>query len=119
MLRQLGRFRLKMNTNYTISFKVKGKFGDGLAFIGWTGFKKLSEGSVSLRVNGAAEVRRNEVEENNFEVIRFSSGAGWTEVKKDFKVTLKGKGIADLKGSHHLAVADQLQPAGWWRGVFR
>ncbi len=40
MLRQLGRFRLENNASYTMSFKVKGKFGDGLAFIGWSGLQE-------------------------------------------------------------------------------
>jgi len=98
MLRQLGRFRLKMGGNYTLSFKVKGKLGDGIAFIGWTGYKKLSEERVVQQGSrGAADVMRNEINGNNFEVIRFSPGASWTEVKKDFKVTLKEKELQDLK----------------------
>lgn len=114
MLRQLGRFRLKMNANYTLSFKVKGKFGDGLAFIGWTGFKKLSEERVTQGDRGSAEVKKNEVEENNFEVIRFSAGAGWTEVKKDFKVTLKDKELQTLKEATTslLQISFSLPPGG-------
>ncbi|HRJ72831.1 MAG TPA: hypothetical protein PLS03_11450, partial [Terrimicrobiaceae bacterium] len=80
------------------SFKVKGKLGDGIAFIGWTGYKKLSEERVVQQGSrGAADVMRNEINGNNFEVIRFSPGASWTEVKKDFKVTLKEKELQDLK----------------------
>ncbi len=97
MLRQLGRFRLENNASYTISFKVKGKFGDGLAFIGWSGLKKLSEDRVTQGDRGAQEVKKNEVTEDNFEAIRFAAGAGWTEVKKDFKVSFKEKELQTLK----------------------
>ena len=97
MLRQLGRFRLENNASYTISFKVKGKFGDGLAFIGWSGLKKLSEDRVTQGDRGAQEVKKNEVTEDNFEAIRFAAGSGWTEVKKDFKVSFKEKELQTLK----------------------
>lgn len=97
MLRQLGRFRLGVGKNYTVSFKVKGKFSDGIAFIGWTGTKKLSEERVTQGERGSQEVHKNEANEDGFEVIRFSAGAGWTEVKKDFKVTFKEKELQSLK----------------------
>jgi hypothetical protein len=96
-MRQLGRFRMKLNGNYTLTFKVKGKFNDGQAFIGWTGFKKLSEARVTVGDRGSAEVRRNEVQEQNGETIKFSGGTAWVEVRKDFKVTLKHRELQDLK----------------------
>lgn len=97
MLRQLGRFRLKVGGNYTLSFKVKGRLADGLAFIGWSGTKKLSEERITQGDRGSQEVQRNEVNEEAFETIRFSAGTGWTEVKKDFKVTFKEKELQTLK----------------------
>jgi hypothetical protein len=95
--RQSGRFRLKLNGNYTLSFKVKGKFSDGQAFIGWRGHRKLSEARVTVGDRGAANVQRNEVEEDNGETIKFSGGTAWVEVKKDFKVVLRHKELQELK----------------------
>jgi hypothetical protein len=95
--RQLNRFRLKVNTNYTLTFKVKGKFSDGQAFIGWRGFKKLSEARVTVLDRGAVDMRRNEVHEENFETIKFSGSPNWVEVRKDFKVVLRHKELQDLK----------------------
>lgn len=97
-MRQLGRFRLKTNANYTLTFKVKGRSGDGNVFIGWTGFKKLSEAKVTQGTDrGAATVQRNDVSEDQFETIKFSAGPQWAEVKKDFRVVLKNKDLQDLK----------------------
>ncbi len=96
-LRQLGRFRLKLNGSYTLTFKVKGKFADGQAFIGWTGYKKLGEARVTIGDRNSATVQRNEVNDNNFEMIKFSGGPAWSEVRKDFKVTLRHKDLQDLK----------------------
>lgn len=100
--RQLGRFRLKLNGNYTLSFKVKGKFNDGQAYIGWRGHRKLSEARVTQGDRGSATVQRNEVEEENGEAIKFSGGASWTEVKKDFKVVLRHKELQELKETNSL-----------------
>ena len=96
-IRQLNRFRLKLNGNYTLTFKVKGKFSDGEAYIGWTGYKKLSEARVTLGDRDSANVRRNEVREENGEAVKFSGGTGWMEVRKDFKVTLQNRELQDLK----------------------
>lgn len=96
-LRQLGRFRLKLNGNYTVSFKVKGKFGDGQAFIGWTGYKKLGNAKETVGDRGSVSRQENEVRDENFETIKFSGGPAWVEVRKDFKVTLRHKDLQDLK----------------------
>ena len=40
MLRQWDRFRLKANTSYVLTFKVKGHITDGQAFIAWGGFQE-------------------------------------------------------------------------------
>jgi hypothetical protein len=95
-LRQLGRFKFKLNKNYTLTFKVKGKFSDGQAFIGWTGAKTLSEARVTQGGRGSADVRRNEVREDQGEAIKFSGGAAWVEVRKDFKVFLRHKELQEL-----------------------
>ena len=39
MLRQWDKFRLKANTSYVLTFKVKGRIGDGQAFIAWQASK--------------------------------------------------------------------------------
>lgn len=96
-LRQLGRFKMKVGSNYTLTFKVKGKFSDGQAFIGWTGFKKLSEARVTQGDRGSANVQVNEAREEQGEAIKFSGGAAWVEVRKDFKVFLRNKDLQDLK----------------------
>lgn len=97
IMRQSGRFRLKMNTNYTLSFKVKGRASDGVAFIGWSGFKKLSEAKQTVGDRGSVTTQRNEAREEQFESVRFSPGPQWSEVKKDFKVTLRNRDLQDLK----------------------
>jgi len=97
MIRQLGRFRLGMNKNYTLSFKVKGRAGDGQAIIGWNGYRKLSEAKVTRGERGSEEVAENKSEDNAFETVKFSGGAGWTEVRKDFRVSLKDPELKDLK----------------------
>ena len=97
MLRQVGRFRLKTNINYTLTFKVKGRANDGAVFIGWTGFKKLSEAKVVKGERGSAIVQTNEAREEQFETIRFSAGPQWAEVKKDFRVVFENKELQDLK----------------------
>ena len=96
-LRQIGRFRLATGKNYTISFKVKGRATDGQVFIGWTGFKKLSEAKVVKGERGAATVTTNEAREEGFESIKFSPGPQWSEVKKDFRVAFRNKDLQDLK----------------------
>ena len=97
MIRQLGRFRLGMNKNYTLSFKVKGRASEGQAIVGWTGYKKLSEARVTQGERGSADVRENTSEDQAFETVKFTPGAGWSEVRKDFRVSLKNKELADLK----------------------
>jgi len=101
MLRQLGRFKLKNNTNYTLSFKVKGKASEGKVVIGWTGFKKLSEARAVITERNAARLTRNEVEEKANEAVTFNPGTAWTEVKKDFRVQFKAKELADQTDTHN------------------
>lgn len=97
MLRQLGRFRLKVGASYTLTFKVKGRVSDGQAIIGWTGTRKLGEDRITRDDRNAATVRRNEVNGEQFEAIKFSAGPQWAEVKKDFKVSFKESELKELK----------------------
>jgi hypothetical protein len=114
MLRQWDRFRLKANTSYILSFKIKGRINDGQAFIGWSGSKKLSDEKVIHGERGSAEVQKNEVEEKVFETIKFSPGPIWTEVRKEFRVALKEKNLRDLKEMTHalLEISFSLPPGG-------
>jgi hypothetical protein len=114
MLRQWDRFRLKANTSYVLTFKVKGHITDGQTFIAWSGFRKLSDEKVVQGERGSAEVTKNEVEEKVYETIRFSPGPIWTEVRKEFRVALKDKNLQDLKEMTHalLEISFSIPPGG-------
>lgn len=97
-LRQRGSIRFKLNGNYVVSFKVKGKFSDGMAAVSWGASKELSAARVvDLGDRGAAEVRRNIAAEGKFEDIKFSGGVSWVEVRKSFKAELRHKELQDVK----------------------
>ncbi len=95
-LRQSGRSRIKTNTNYTLTFKVKGRISEGLAFIGWGGVKKLSESKIIHGERDSEIELKNEAREGRDESIRFSAGPQWAEVKKDFRVFFQNKELKDL-----------------------
>jgi hypothetical protein len=114
MLRQWDRFKLKNNTSYILSFKVKGRINDGQVFIGWSGIKKLSDAKVIQGERGSAEVQKNEAEEKVFETIKFTPTPIWSEVRKEFRVALKDKNLQDLKEMTHalLEITLSLPPGG-------
>jgi FG-GAP-like repeat len=114
MLRQWDKFRLKANTSYVLTFKVKGRIADGQASIAWGGLKKLSDEKVVHGERGSAEVTKNEAEEKVYETIRFSPGPIWTEVRKEFRVALKDKNLQDLKEMTHalLEISFSIPPGG-------
>jgi hypothetical protein len=114
MLRQADRFRLKANTSYILSFKVKGRIGDGQAIIGWSGSKKLSDDKVIQGERGSAEVKRNEANEKVYETIKFTPTPIWSEVRKEFRVALKDKNLQDLKEMTHslLEISFSIPPGG-------
>ena len=97
MLRQVGRFRLKTNTNYTFSMRVKGKANEGEVIIAYNGIKELGPERVVKGDRDSAVVQRNEAKEENVESVKFAPGGNWSEVKKDFKVAFKNKDLSDLK----------------------
>jgi FG-GAP-like repeat len=97
MLRQMNRFRLKANTRYVLTFKVKGRMNEARALIAWGAYKKLSDDKVVQGERGSADVKKNEAEERIFENIQFSPGPIWSEVRKEFRVALKNKNLQDLK----------------------
>jgi hypothetical protein len=93
----MNRFRLKANTRYVLTFKVKGRMNEARALIAWGAYKKLSDDKVVQGERGSADVKKNEAEERIFENIQFSPGPIWSEVRKEFRVALKNKNLQDLK----------------------
>ena len=114
MLRQSDRFRLKANTSYVLSFKVKGRIGDGQVIIGWSGFKKLSDDKVIQGERGSAELKKNEASQTVYETIKFMPTPIWSEVRKEFRVALKDKNLQDLKEMTHslLEISFSIPPGG-------
>jgi hypothetical protein len=114
MLRQSDRFRLKANTSYILSFKVKGRIGDGQVIIGWNGSKKLSDDKVIQGDRGSAEVKRNEASQTVYETIKFTPTPIWSEVRKEFRVALKDKDLQELKEMTHslLEISFSIPPGG-------
>lgn len=96
VLRQFGRFVLKTNVPYTLSFKVKGKFSDGLALVGWQAQAAQGEVRVTRSDRGGVAARQTQERELGSAMVKFSGGGTWTEVKTDFKVDFKDPGFKDL-----------------------
>ncbi len=96
LLRQFGRFVLKNNTSYTLSFKVKGRFSDGLAIVGWQARVAQGEAKVIRTDRGNVASKQALDQENGSAVLKFSGGGTWTEVKTDFKVGFKLPNFADI-----------------------
>ncbi len=97
MLRQAGRVRFKVGANYSFSMKVRGRCSDGQVGIAYSGTKQLGEERVTRGGRDSVSVQRNEAREEKQEVIKFSAGPAWTEVKKDFRVTFSNRDLSDLK----------------------
>ncbi len=97
MLRQAGRVRFKVGTTYSFSMKVRGKSSDGQVGIAYAGIKQLGEQRVTRGGRDSVTVQRNEAREEKQEVIKFSAGPAWTEIKKDFRVSFSNRDLNDLK----------------------
>jgi len=95
-MRQLGRFRLKTDTKYRLSFKVKGDLRDGRGVIGWTGYKQLSPDRIEGGDRGSAVRRTNDAREEVLEEFKISGGAQWAEKSQDFTVKFSNKDLKDL-----------------------
>lgn len=94
---QSGRSPLKTGTTYIFSMKVKGnKVNNAAVGIQYRGFKKLSEARVERGDRGSANVKKNEVEQIKFELIPFTAGTSWAEVRKEFTVKFDDKDLLDL-----------------------
>lgn len=96
MLRQAGRFRLKVGASYTFSMKVRGRASEGKVGIAYEGQKQLGEERVIKGERNSATVQRNIAREENEENMTFNPGPSWTEVKRDFRVSFKDRNLSDL-----------------------
>ncbi len=68
VLRQFNKFKLKLNTAYTVSFRVRGgRVIDGRVLVGWVGFHRLSPDEIKQSERGAVKVKSNEVREEGSE----------------------------------------------------
>lgn len=100
VLRQFNRFKLKLNTPYTVSFRVRGgRVIDGRVLVGWVGFHRLSPDEIKQSERGAVKVKSNEVREEGSENQEFTSSAQWSEIKRDFKTTVKAPELKTEKGT--------------------
>lgn len=93
---QSGRSPLKTGTSYVFSMKVKGsKVNDASVAIFYRGYKKLSEAKIERGDRGTAKVTKNEAEQWKVEVIPFTAGSGWTEVRKEFTPKFEDKNLIE------------------------
>jgi hypothetical protein len=108
------RFRLKPNTSYVLTFKMKGRITDAKALIHWNASKKLSDAKVVQGERGSAEVTPNDANDEGSVEVRFSPGLTWTEVRKEFRASLKDKNLQDLKEMTHssLVISFSIPPGG-------
>ena len=96
-MRQSGRGPIAIGKTYIFSMKVKGsKVDEGTVDIYYRGYKKLSEAKIERGDRGSANVRRNEAIQDKVELIPFSAGPQWTEVKKEFTLKFENKDLADI-----------------------
>lgn len=95
---QSGRSPLKTNTTYIFTMKVKGsKVSDAFVTISYRGLKTLSDAKITRETRNAVKIQKNEAEENKSEVIKFTAGSQWSEVKKEFTVKFSNKDLSDLQ----------------------
>jgi hypothetical protein len=95
---QSGRSPLKTNTTYIFTMKVKGsKVSDAFVTITYRGLKTLSEAKIERGTRGSANVIKNEANEIKLEVVKFTVGSQWSEVKKEFTVKFSNKDLRDLE----------------------
>lgn len=96
-LSQEGRGKLKTNTTYVFSMRVKGnRVSDAAVRIGYNAVKKMGEDRIERGERDSAVVRRNEAREEKAEWITFSPGAQWTEVRREFQAKFDNKDLKDL-----------------------
>ncbi|MFA7343696.1 MAG: VCBS repeat-containing protein [Terrimicrobiaceae bacterium] len=93
---QSGRAPLKTGKTYVFSMKVKGnKVGDANVAIHYRGYKKLSDARIE-KLDRGVNIKTNEAEQRKMELIPFSAGPQWSEVKKEFTAKFENKDLADL-----------------------
>jgi hypothetical protein len=90
---------LKVGKTYILSFKVKGApLNDGRANLVYSGYKKLGSGNITSK-GDRGDVKRDtqEVRESKVERAKYSGGANWVDVTKEFTVKFDKKELADVK----------------------
>jgi len=110
---QSGRARLVPGQSYTLSMKVRGRISDGLFGVNYSGSKKI-EGRTERGDRGAVTQKGGgEAREDIDEVVPFSAGPAWTEIKKDFRVAFKSPDLKDLKDAQaQIAIIFQVPQGG-------
>jgi len=94
---QSGRSPLKTGTTYIFSMKVKGsKVNNAAVGIQYRGLKKLSEAKIERGDRGSANVKKNEAEQIKLDLIPFTAGTSWAEVRKEITVKFDNKDLSDL-----------------------
>lgn len=94
---QRGRTPLQIGKPYVFSMKVKGsRFTDAAVRIRSEVVKKLSEAKIERGERGSAKITENELREEKNEIIKFSAGTAWTEVKREFTIKLNNKNLKDV-----------------------
>ena len=95
---QTGRSPLKTGKTYVLTMMVKGsKVSSANVEIAYTGYKKLSEEKIERSGDrNAAKVTKNEARQDKRELIPFTAGPAWAEVRKEFAVKFENKDLADL-----------------------
>jgi len=99
---------LKTKKTYVFSMRVKGSgVTDGIVAISCWVEKDLSEAKLVRGDRGSVALERNRREERKTEVIKFSPGVQWSEIKKEFSIKFDDKELDDIT---------QVDPR-WW-GLF-
>ena len=96
LLRMPG-IALKADQSYSITFKVKGaKVSAAQVLLGWAATLKLSDSKTEQTGDrGAVKIVKNQLEEAGDVTATFSPSGSWSEVKKDFSVSVKERRLKD------------------------
>ena len=113
---QINKFALKTKTPYTFSLRMKGNgVSDATITFNYHVRKYLSESKQIHGDRGTVVLQENYREEWQHEIIKFTPGATWGEVKKQFSLKFKDKDLDDVKqvepGHWFLTISFDLAPA--------
>ena len=92
-----NKYPLKTKKPYLLSMRMKGNgVSEGTIVIGYWGSKELSEAKQIHGARDSVSLQLNRREEWKTEVIKFTPGAQWGEMKKEFTVKFNNKDLDDL-----------------------